>query len=203
MDERDMRLMDAATRYLELLESGQRVSLTAYLAAVEPDLRDELGPAIEELLTEEELDHIPTLAADEQITVGQVVARVLATALQPPQEVPASIRSLIELRDARDLSTRKLAQRVNLPVAIMGKIERGGVLPTSIPERLVARLAKALDETEVAIRAALATPLLATSVRLSAKDGTQVPPERAVTFAEAFAASAATPEQRSEWGAAG
>jgi hypothetical protein len=200
MDERDIRLMDAATRYLELIEAGQRINLTAYLATVDHDLREELGPTIEALLAAGEYGEIPTLTPAEQAAVDPVIARVLATALQPPVEVSTSAaRTLVELRDAHDLSTRKLAQRVNLPVDLMARIERGGVIATSIPARLVARLAQALAETEVTIRAVLATPPHAVSVRLNARDGTQVRSEQPVAFIEALQRSTASATQRAEW----
>lgn len=199
MDE-DQYFIEAAMRYEALLEEGRLVSIEEFVAGEPAHLRAELRAFLAYTLDSELDDTIQELTPQEQALAADVLAQARVTAPGASAPSPSTpMRTLVELRDAHDLSTRKLAQRVNLPVDLMAKIERGGVLAASIPAKLVARLAEALAEAEDAIRAALAGPQLSAAVKLSAKDGTTVSGEQPVAFAEALQRSAATPEQRTEW----
>jgi transcriptional regulator with XRE-family HTH domain len=194
MLDREQQLIEAAMRYLAFLEDNRAVSIGEFVTTVDPALRDELRIYLEQMLALGEPQGPMTLTAHEMAMADQVAARVRQKieAAQP--------QSLTNLRRARKLSISALAKQINLPPDLLQRIERGGVRASTIPNRLVGRLAHALGRTEAAIQAAFGMPQTAVSgTRLSAKDGTVVEAEDAVSFAEALQNSAASAEQRAEW----
>lgn len=185
-------------RYQQLLERGQPVPVRGFVEGEPPELRDELLAYLELLLITEQPEEPITLTATEQALVDRVAERTGARIQQHLATiVPA--QTFTALRKAANLTPATLARAVNLPVDVVGRIERGGVEVATIPARLIAHLAAALRQTESALRAALTTPSAAAAIRLHAQDGTVPPPETAVSFAEALGASTATDDQKAEW----
>lgn len=198
MNDRDQTFYEAAARYAESLRAGRVSGIREFAARYAPDVRDELAEYLELSLALGELPPAQSLTTEEQSAVDRVAAR-MRERLQPT--VPPA-QTLTALRGARKLTLAALARQINLPVDLWARVERGGVDPATVPERLVARVAAALEQAVDDIRRALSGPPLAPGgVRLSARQGTQAPVEQVVSFDDALAASTATPEQRAEWSA--
>ena len=198
MDDRDQTLYAAAARYEALLRAGRVVGIREFVREYAVELRDELAEYLELGVALSEPPLAETLTTAEQASVDRVAAR-MRERLQTSLPVP--VVTLTEMRRVRTLSPAGLARQINLPVALLARIERGGVDPTTIPERLIVRMAAALERAADEVRRALsAPPLAAAGVRLSAVQGMQVPTEQVVSFTEALAVSGATPEQQHEWG---
>ncbi|PMP74700.1 MAG: XRE family transcriptional regulator, partial [Roseiflexus castenholzii] len=110
------------------------------------------------------------------------------------------IQNLTDLRKARHMTVGRLARHLKLPVDLLARLERGKVRVATIPERLIERLAGALQTTSSVIRAALlAPPPISANARLNAEDGIVEPEEPVVSFAQAFADSAPTDEEYAAW----
>lgn len=77
MDKRNLRLLDAATHYFELLDSEQVLSIHTYAAMADSDLRDELIPYLEDLLATGEPLEATVCSTDEQMMAERVIERVL------------------------------------------------------------------------------------------------------------------------------
>ncbi len=198
MPDRDQQLIEAAMRYLQLLEGDRPVSIHDYVASLQPELREELAPYLEQVLAVDVPEEPSTISSEEQAMAGRVAARVRER-MQERTAAPGP-RTLAEARMARKLSLAALAKQLNVPPDLLARIERGGVRAATIPNRFVARLAGALQQAEAEIHRLLSAPLSPSAgVRLSAQDATVVPPEEVVSFAEALQASAATAAQREEW----
>jgi transcriptional regulator with XRE-family HTH domain len=193
---RDQQLADATIRYLELLEAGQLTSVRDFVAAVDPELREELAEHLEFVLATGQLADAEAISPAEEAAAEGAAARARARLVL---SVQPTMQSLTEARKARKLSSAALAKLINLPVDLAVRIERGGVLAASLPEKLFARLATALQTSADEVRAMLSAPPSASAVRLSAQDGTRVGSDTPLPFAEALAQSAATPAQRAEW----
>ena len=197
MSEIDRLLADAAIRYLALLEAGAPISISAFVADADPAIRAELAAYLAFVLDYGQPVGPAQLTPDEQAIAARSRQRSrerLQARLQP-----AASRSFTELRTARRLSTGRLAQMVDLPADLLLRIERGGVIAASIPDRLVVRLAEALGAAAHDVRAMLAAPVALGEVKLSAQDGTTVVPETPIPFAEALARSGASAVQRAAW----
>ena len=199
MLDREQQLIDAAMRYQTLLAGPRPVSIHEFVAGVEPELREELAEYLEFTLATAEPQEPIELSAEEQALVDRVLERTRARVRQR-MATTASVRTLSALRQARKLSLGAVANQIDLPVDLLHRIERGGVVVATIPAKLIGRLAAALQQAEAEIRSALAGPRLAgAATRLSAQDGTTVEAEQAVDFADALAASSATDAQKAEW----
>lgn len=197
MPDRDQQLVEAAMRYLALLRSDQPVGIDAFVATVDPQLRGELSDYLHDVVAIGLPPAPRPVSAHDQAMAETVAARVRERNLQRMQG--ARMQRLTDLRKARKLSIGALARQLNLPPDLLARIERGGVIAASVPPTLVTRLAELLAQTDVQMRAALAAPPAPASTRLSATDGTVVEQEPVVSFADALAASAATPAQRDAW----
>ena len=198
MNDRDQIFYEAASRYADSLRAGRVTGVREFAATYAPDLRDELAEYLELNLALGELPPAQSVTAEEQSAVDRVAERMRERlrAVQPAQTLTA-------LRNTRKLTVAALARQINLPIDLWARFERGGVDPATVPERLVARVAAALEQAVDDIRRAFRTPpsLASGGVRLSAQQGTQASVEQVVSFDDALAASSATPEQRAEWGA--
>ncbi|MFO7166888.1 MAG: XRE family transcriptional regulator [Chloroflexota bacterium] len=193
MDERRY-FIEAALRYEELLESGQQISLDQFVAGEPEATRAELRAFLEFNLTLGELDAPAALTPEQEARADAVLARARERWSQP-------VRNLTQLRSARRLTVGRLARQLRLPVDVLARIERGKVAADTIPQRLVQQLADLLQEQVATVQAALsAPPPQVTGARLSAADGTVEAEEPVVSFAQAFAESHPTPEQRDAWG---
>lgn len=198
MVDREQQLLDAALQYEALLAGAEPVSIQVFVATADPALRDELAEYLELYLITEQ-PHEPIIpTAEEQALIDRVAERTQIR-LQQVMATTAPAQSLTALRTAQKLSPARLAQRINLPIDLWHRIERGGVVAATIPQKLVKRLAAALQQAEDVVQAALAGPPVAGATRLSARDGTTLKTEEAVDFAEALAASTATDAQKAEW----
>lgn len=199
MLDREQQLIDAAMRYQALLAGPQPVSIHDFVTTVTPDLREELAEYLEFMLLTPEPQAPIVLSTEEQALADRVAERTHGR-LQQRMATTASARTLSALRQAHKHSLGALARQINLPVDLLHRIERGGVRVASIPDTLISRLAAALQQAEVDIRAALAGPPPAAATRLSAQDGMNVEAEAVVDFVDALAASSATDAQKAEWG---
>lgn len=197
--DREQHLIDAAMRFQALLDRGQVVNVREFVAAEPPELRDDLRDYLELLLTTDAPAQPLVLTAEEQALADRVAKRTHAKLRQQmAATTPAS--SLTALRKARNLSLGQLARQINLPVDLLQRIERGGVVAATIPGKLTSRIAQALQRAEAEVQAALGgSQLRRAGVRLSAQDGTAIKDEQAVAFADAIAASTATDAQKAEW----
>lgn len=197
MLDKEQRMTEAAMRYLALLDRGQSVSILEFVATADADLRDELEPYLELTLAIGDIAESAALSAEEQVLVDAASQRVHARFFG---QAAAQPRTLTKARKERRLGINALAKRLNLPPDLLARIERGGVQSTSIPTKLIARIAEALNQTEAAIRAMLVEPIMSTAgIRLSAQDGTVTRPEDVVSFVQALQESGATADQRAEW----
>lgn len=185
-------------RYRALLAGPEPVSIREFVAGADPDLRDELAEYLELLLLTPEPVEPITLAPDEQALVERVAERARQRFRQRIATL-APAQTLTALRTARRFSLNTLARHLNLPVDLLHRIERGGVLAQTVPEKLIRALAEALQRTEDEIRTALTAPPPAAATRLSARDGTTVPQETPVDFATALEQSTATEAQKAAW----
>lgn len=198
MSDREQRLIEAAMRYRALLAGPEPVSIREFVAGADPDLRDELADYLELVLLTPEPSEPIRLSPAEQAFAERVAERAWQRFRQRLLTWPPG-QTLTALRTARRLSLHALARRINLPVDLLHRIERGGVLAQSLPEKLIHALAEALQRTEDEIRAALAAPPPAAATRLSAQDGTALAPERPVDFATALDQSTASDDQKALW----
>ncbi|MGC9041231.1 MAG: helix-turn-helix domain-containing protein [Roseiflexus sp.] len=190
--------IEAALRYEELLESGQIISLDAFVAQEPPEVREELRAFLEFNLTLGELDEPAVLSPTEEAAADRVMA--LAGAAWERDLSGGPIQNLTDLRKARHMTVGRLARHLKLPVDLLARLERGKVRVATIPERLIERLAGALQTTSSVIRAALlAPPPISANARLNAEDGIVEPEEPVVSFAQAFADSAPTDEEYAAW----
>ncbi len=190
--------IEAALRYEELLESGQIVSIDAFVAQEPPEVREELRAFLEFNLTLGELDEPVALSSSEEAAADRVMA--LARAAFEHELSGEPVQNLTDLRKARQLTVGRLARQLKLPVDLLSRLERGKVRVATIPERLIERLADALQTTSSVIQAALlAPPPVSAAARLNAEDGIVEPEEPAVSFAQAFTESAPTEEERAAW----
>ncbi len=190
--------IEAALRYEELLESGQIISLDAFVAQEPPEVREELRAFLEFNLTLGEPDEPAALTVTEEALADRALA--LAHAAWERELCGEPTRNLTDLRRERQLSVGRLARQLTLPVSLLARLERGKVRATTIPERLIERLADALHTPVATIRAALlAPPPVGASARLHADDGIIEPEEPTVSFAQAFVDSAPTEEERAAW----
>ncbi|GAC1549930.1 MAG: hypothetical protein NVS2B7_25970 [Herpetosiphon sp.] len=196
MLDKDQQLIDAAIRYLDQLNDDHLTSIDAFVASAPPAIREELAPYLVDVLHTGDPAPTGPLSDAEQAMADRVTARVQRRITAEPVQR----RNLVTIRTARKQSVGAVARQINLPVDLLARIERGAVAASSLPARLIARLATVLGTAEEEIRAALtAPPMAASAVRLSARDGTTPPPEAILSFADALAASTASPEQRAEW----
>lgn len=196
--DREQQLIEAAMRYQALLDRGQPVNVREFVAAEAPELQAELTTYLELLLIMDAPQEPIVLTTEEQMLADRVAER--ARTHWREQIAVASAPSLTALRKAAKLTLRQLAQQINLPVDLLQRIERGGVVAATIPSKLVARLAQVFQLAEIEIQNAIqGSRLRTTDVRLSAQDGTNIQHETAVDFADALTESTATDAQKAEW----
>ena len=198
MQDKEQQLTEAAMRYLAQLEGDQPVPISDFVATVDADLRDELGPYLELMLAVGDVAVPTALSTEEQAIVDAAAQRIHNRYFGQAAATP--LRTLTEARKAHKLSINALARHLNLPPDLVARIERGGIQVATIPSALIQRLAELLRETEESVHALLAAPASSTAgIQLSAQDGTTVQPEAMVSFAEALRVSSATDAQRAEW----
>jgi hypothetical protein len=211
MLDRDQQLIEAAMSYLTLLDGDTPVSVEQFVADATPELRGELQLYLEEILALGMPGELPVLSPAEHALAARVgrdstmrLTRALTGSVFP---------SLNEARAVCKLSLVALAQQLNLPPDLLERIERGDITLSTIPARLISRLAALLDQSETEIRALLGEPgpRLAPQVREvpqpydlpvpsdQVDGGGDLPHRHTVSFAEALAASKATPAQREAW----
>lgn len=198
MPDKEQQLTEAAMRYLAQLEGDQPVSISDFVATVDADLRDELGPYLELMLAVGDVAAPTALSTEEQAIVDAAAQRIHTRYFSQAATTP--LRTLTEARKAHKLSINALARHLNLPPDLVARIERGRIQVATIPSTLIQRLAELLRETEETVHALLAAPANNTvGVQLSAQDGTIIQPEAMLSFAEALRVSSATDAQRAEW----
>ncbi len=198
MQDKEQQLMEAAMRYLAQLEGDQPVRIPDFVATVDADLRDELGPYLELILAVGDVVEPTALSTEEQAIVDAAAQRIHTRYFGQAATTP--LRTLTEVRKAHKLSINALARHLNLPPDLVARIERGGIQVATIPLTLIRRLAELLRQTEESVHALLAAPARSgAGVQLSAQDGTTLQPETTISFAEALRASNATDAQRAEW----
>jgi hypothetical protein len=211
MPDRDQQLIEAAMRYLTLLEGDTPVSVEQFVAAADPELRSELRSYLEEILALGMPVEPPVLSPAEHALaarIGQYANTRLTRALTGPV-----FAGLSEARTACKLSLVALARQLNLPPDLLDRIERRDITLSTIPARLISQLAALLDQSETEIRALLREPAfrLAPQVREPSQpyhwpvspdgiDGdVDLTRRNTIGFDEALAASKATPAQREAW----
>ncbi|HYN88440.1 MAG TPA: hypothetical protein VER55_07910 [Ardenticatenaceae bacterium] len=208
MSNRDQRLIEAAMRYLALFESGSAPNLDDFVATVDRRLRAELRRYLEEVLATGTPVEPILLSPEEQALSARARTRAgqrfdaKMRRVQPP-------RTLRDVRQDQRQSLEALAARLNLPPELLERLERGEILGSTIPNRLIARLAQALRQTEAFIRAILGAPpgSAPAGIREEAipygpaqeDSATVASTKDQVSFAEALRVSAPTPMQLAEW----
>lgn len=208
MSNRDQRLIEAAMRYLALFESGSAPNLDDFVATVDRRLRAELRRYIEEVLaTGTPVE--PILLSPEERALSARARMRAAQRFDAKMQRVQPPRTLRDVRQDRRQSFEALAARLNLPPALLDRLERGEILGSTIPDRLIARLAHALRQTETYIRTILGAPpgSAPAGIREEAipygpvqEDSATVASTKVqVSFADALRASAPTPAQTAEW----
>lgn len=195
MLDREQQLIDAAIRYTTMLAGPSPVSIRDFIATVDPELREELAAYLELYLVTPQPTEPIISTAEEQALIDRATVRAQARVQQRIIPPP----SMSGLRKERGLTPGALARQINLPVDLWQRIERGGVLPVTLPAKLTQRLGAVLHQAEATVHTALAAPPMSAAVQWSAQDATPTTPENAVSFAEALAASTATDAQKMEW----
>lgn len=199
MEERSY-FVEAALRYEASLDAGQQISLDAFIAQEPVETRAELRAFLEFNLTLGKLDVPAVLTAEQEARADYVIA--LSRGAWEHKLSGTSVQNLTQLRNTCRLTVGKLARKLQLPVDLLARLERGKVLVASVPNRLVEQLAHVLHTSTSAVQAALlAPPLTTTAARLSAIDGIVEGEEPVVSFARAFAESEPTVEEQSAWAA--
>jgi transcriptional regulator with XRE-family HTH domain len=125
---------------------------------------------------------------------------------QAAQTVQASVASFTQARKVAGLALVDLARRLGLGTDVVQKLEHGRLVAASIPQKLVERLAEALQLTHAQVQALLRTPptMQAQPALLRRRSVGKVAPERQTpepqTFAEAIQHSPSmTADQRAAW----
>ncbi len=198
--------------YLALLESSSPTSREQFVARSDPEIRGELDPFLEEILAAGPPVDRPAGSVDDQPLIDRAAARFRERLAGP--FAAATVVDLHAARRSRRLGIASLAQQLNLPVDLLSRIEHRGVLPATIPDRLVARLASIFGHPETEVRTWLAAPQAvsgAPQIRETARPYLPSEPAEAVpdavlsqgvmSFVDALVASSATAEQREEWAA--
>jgi hypothetical protein len=195
--DRELQLMEAAMEYLELLEQ-QPISIASYLATVDPGIRSDLSSLLVEMMDIGEPIGPIVLSQEEQAMVSRATARVHAKT--EDQILSRPRLTLTDLRNACKLSLGAVARKLNLPIPVLTRLERGGINTSTLPPRLAERLAivfeKAIDEVRAAMELTKPLPL---PTQLSAQDGTAVQQEEVVDFETAMHQSGANATQIAEW----
>ena len=78
MPDRDQQSIEAAMRYLQLLEGERPARIADFVAGAEPELREELAPYLEQVLALGVPDEPAVLSPEDQAMAGRVAARVRA-----------------------------------------------------------------------------------------------------------------------------
>lgn len=198
MLDEEQQLIEAANHYLQLLDQDQVISIHDFAATVDPALRMQLIPYLQDVLDVGQPQEAVLLTAEEQAMADRVAARMRDRVRQQlGRDHP---RSLTELREGMELSIGALARQINLPVDLLARIERRAVLVSSIPTKLITRLATALHEADATVRTALQAPQAgSTGEHIGVREEATVRYDVAVSFAEALAYSTATAAEREEW----
>jgi len=197
MTDRERQLREAAMQYQMLRDDGQSISIEEFVQSVDPELRADLSEDLHLLVALGDVPEPLVVAPADQARIDRALQRS-DERIRQRLALPAS--NLTELRRARKLTLRGLARYLDLPEALLHRLESGSVRAASIPEHLLATLAALLERTEAEVVAALAGPQATSqAVRLSAQDGTVVQPQDLVDFAEALVQSGASDAQQERW----
>jgi transcriptional regulator with XRE-family HTH domain len=190
--------VEAAMRYEELLESGQSISIEAFVAGEPSTVRAELHAFLQFDQDIGPLEEPIPLTSQQEHHAQAVIERARLAWVQETRTVQA--QNLTMLRNAHKLTVGKLARQLQLPVDVLARIERGKVAVTTISQHFIQRVADVLQESIATVQAALSAPPQQLSrAPLSAVDGVEETEEPIVSFAQAFAESDPTPEERAAW----
>lgn len=197
MSERETILDQAMKAFVAAHRAGTLASVATFIQNYPAEEHEAILNFIEEYLELEA--ELATMPVDPSALAAVDTARQRVL-----EELSAPRVSLRELRKQAGLLPRKMAQLINLPTAVVGHLESGRIILTSLTRRqsalLVERLAAALHHTQDEIAAALRTLASAQApLRMSAEDDTTLT-EEPITFADALEQSPSlTPEMRTEW----
>jgi transcriptional regulator with XRE-family HTH domain len=114
----------------------------------------------------------------------------------------APVVSLKALRQARHISLKEMAQRLNLGADVVSLLEAGAIAASTIPERLVRALGEVLDTAAEQIATTLRNqPAFAPALQRSRSGERKAGPARApLAFDEAVRASSGmSPDQKERW----
>lgn len=115
---------------------------------------------------------------------------------------PAPLVGLVIRAKERGLNAKTLAERLGIGITLVAKLDQRHLRVTTIPARLLAELAEALDSTFEQVRDYLRQPPTLAAGAMYKSDGIPQVGE-AVDFAEAVRASRdMTPERKAYWLAA-
>lgn len=192
MSEREELLDQAIQAFAEGHRAGTISSISQFLHDYPSELHIALLDVIEEYLYVEAematLEAPPEILAQVDVAYEEAMTQIFTS------------RPLTELRKEKGLLLNKIARHVNLPPDFFGLLERGGVTTTSIPPKLIGRLATTLQCTEQEIKVSLRLPAHMHVTRLSAGDAAKLESDTPIDFAEALRRSAGlTPEMRADW----
>jgi hypothetical protein len=140
---------------------------------------------------------IPTIPTVRDLAAAQVVlTQALKDRALAAMWPAAPIVGLLARAQELGLSGPDLARAVDLPRDVLAQLDRRLIAAVSVPQRLLSRLADALQTSAESLGLFLAG---SPAVRVAAYNYAPAPPQvgGTITFAEALAQSAlATPEQR-------
>lgn len=143
------KMREIGIRYIEEYERGQPPTLEELVERY-PDLSDEL---LDELMGFV-MDFVSVESTDDDDEIPEEVWEVARESRDRALEVAfAGAVSLTELRKLNGMTVKDMGEAVHLPIDVLVKLERGLLVPWSIPGKLFDRLATALGRTSDQVRA--------------------------------------------------
>jgi len=193
------RLMQAKMELVAAMERGGITALADYLRQ-QTQQQSDLIEFAAALLATAPLPAEETLVPDHLAMAERATQRALAAVFS----TPAGILTLSAARRARGLSLVQVARHLRLGTDVLDKLEKGRIVATSVPQRLLDQLAALLmlPVQQVSTLLEAVTPASAPALRRQRVASSRADQEAATpqTFAEAVRRSPGmTDAQREEW----
>lgn len=190
------RMMQIEMEYMEQFERGEAPTLEDLVERF-PDLREELTDFVFDFVALRKAAEHTELSEEELEEVSESRERAMEKTLEP-------VGSFKDLRMAANKNLGTLAKAVHLPVSVLDGLERGMIVPESVPTKLFERLGRVLGRAPSEVRSLLqdGTRQLR-SVHWRAGTVPKGRKREAVSFEEALRASkefrASDEEYRRDW----
>jgi transcriptional regulator with XRE-family HTH domain len=194
MKERN-KMREIGIRYIEEYERGQPPTLEELVERY-PDLSDEV---LDELISFV-MDFVSVERTDDD-EIPEGVWEVARDSRDRALEVAfAGAGSLTELRKLNGMTVRDVGEAVHLPFDVLVKLERGLLVPGSIPEKLFDRLATALGRSSEQVRALASLGNCSSASHFSASSPPSAERDEEQTFEQAMLRSPSVNEDfKNDW----